>query len=296
MKIAFIGSVEFSFHTLKHLLTIPEVEIVGVVTRKSSSFNSDFCSLESLASAAGVPCFIAEANEQSQMAEWLSCLAPDVIYCFGWSYLLKKEILSLANLGVVGYHPAALPFNRGRHPIIWALCLGLKETGSTFFFMDEGADSGDVLDQKIVKIDSCDDAKSLYDKLTGVAISQISSFTYKLSQNNFKRYPQDHSKANYWRKRNKDDGLIDWRMSALCIYNLVRALTKPYIGAHCEYLGTDRKVWKIDFSPIDCQYENYEPGKVIKIKEGMITVKCGEGAVVLVEHEINPLPKEGEYL
>jgi len=59
-----------------------------------------------------------------------------------------KESLDLPHLGVIDFHPAALPANRGRHPIIWALVLGLQETASTFFFMDEGADSGDIISQE----------------------------------------------------------------------------------------------------------------------------------------------------
>jgi len=64
------------------------------------------------------------------------------------SSLLKKELLSLPPNGVLGYHPAKLPQNRGRHPLIWSLVLGLEESASTFYFMDEGADSGDILSQK----------------------------------------------------------------------------------------------------------------------------------------------------
>jgi methionyl-tRNA formyltransferase len=63
-------------------------------------------------------------------------------FCLGWSNLLKAEILKAAPLGVIGFHPAALPANRGRHPLIWALGLGLDETATTFFFMDKGADRG----------------------------------------------------------------------------------------------------------------------------------------------------------
>ena len=60
--------------------------------------------------------------------------------------------------GVIGYHPAALPANRGRHPIIWALVLGLSEIASTFFRMDTGADTGPIIDQEPVPIDDDDDA------------------------------------------------------------------------------------------------------------------------------------------
>ena len=85
-------------------------------------------------------------------------------------------MLTLPSLGLVGYHPALLPQNRGRHPIIWALALGLEETGSTFFFMDEGADTGDILSQRRVPITPEDDAGTLYDKLTTTALDQINAF------------------------------------------------------------------------------------------------------------------------
>ena len=79
-------------------------------------------------------------------------MKPDIIFCFGWSSLIKSEVLNLTKLGVVGYHPAMLPNNRGRHPLIWAKILGLTQTGSTYFFMDEGADTGDILDQSSFEI------------------------------------------------------------------------------------------------------------------------------------------------
>jgi len=296
MRVVFIGCVDFSFQMLSHLLTLPEFELVGVVTRRQSDFNADFKSIEPLAESAGSPCFIAKGNDQNEMADWIKELNPDVVYCFGWAYLLSKEILKIAPLGVVGYHPALLPKNRGRHPIIWALALGLTETASTFFFMDEGADSGDILSQVKVKITSSDAAGSLYKNLSDVARKQVSQFTAQLAGGNSPRIKQNHSQANYWRKRGKNDGLIDWRMSAGNIHNLVRALTHPYVGAHCLYLGGDRKVWKCEWLPLKGKFANIEPGKVLKVRNKRITIKCGEDAVVLIQHELDPLPKEGDYL
>lgn len=66
------------------------------------------------------------------MMNFISSLNPDIIYCFGWSKLLSPEIFCLAPKGVIGFHPTKLPHNRGRHPIIWSLVLGLEETASTF--------------------------------------------------------------------------------------------------------------------------------------------------------------------
>lgn len=297
MKILFIGCVQFSYNALNHLLSLqyPNLELVGIVTRKESPVNSDFQSLEPIAKQYKIPYFLAKKNDQDSMANWIKQLDVDVVYCFGWSYLLKTEILSLPKLGVIGYHPTNLPENRGRHPIIWALALGLDETASTFFFMDEGADSGDILSQKEIAIDSEDNAEILYEKLTHIAMEQLEAFTYDLLMEKHERIPQDHSKANYWRKRSKKDGEIDWRMSASSIYNLVRALSYPYPGAHCIVNGKEIKVWKTQFANA-AGLENHEAGKILHVRHSKITIKCGEGAIILTEHELKELPKEGSYL
>ena len=298
MRVIFIGCVQFSHAALKHLLSFdnPDFEIVGVVTRESSPFNADFASLVPLSEKNNIPYFIAERNDQSEMLNWLKSLSPDVIYCFGWSYLLKEPVLRLPNLGVIGYHPAALPQNRGRHPIIWGLALGLPETASTFFFMDEGADSGDILSQQFLPILESDDAYTLYQKLTDTACRQIAEFTPQLITGNFKRRGQDHSKANYWRKRSKEDGKIDWRMSARSIYNLVRALTRPYVGAHFVCNGKEVKVWKTKLAGERTEYANIEPGKILELEGQEITIKCGEGILRLIEHDCSFPLKKGDYL
>lgn len=296
MRIVFIGCVQFSFEMLKHLLhNVSEAEIVGVVTRRQSRSNADFSPLYLLAEEFNVPCYYADETNPIEMADWIKNLKPEVIYCFGWSFLLKRDIIDIPPIGVIGYHPAALPANRGRHPIIWALALNLSETASTFFFINEGTDTGDILSQVFVSIEETDDALSLYNKLISVALFQVEELTKVLANNTYLRVPQDHNCENYWRKRTAEDGKIDWRMSARGIYNLVRALTRPYIGAHCIYQGQEVKIWRTEIT--DLEYRNIEPGKVITIEEGStLLIKCGDGVLRLVEHEFEILPKAGEYL
>lgn len=243
MKVFFIGTVEFSRCALAKLIGM-KTRIAGVATRAQSPFNADFADLTPLCREANIPYrFVNNINDE-EVVSWIKSLCPDIIFCFGWSELLKRELLDLVPRGVVGFHPAALPANRGRHPIIWALALGLEETASTFFFMDEGADSGDILSQQFIRIESFDDAQSLYSKIIDTAMRQIEGFVPEIENGTYTRVPQDHSLANTWRKRSKNDGKIDFRMSAYSIYNLVRALTKPYVGAHVVYNGKEYKVWK----------------------------------------------------
>ena len=119
--------------------------------------------------------------------------------------------------------------NRGRHPIIWALVLGLKNC-INLLFINKYADAGDILDQKIVRISYEDNAFTLYQKLTRTAIKQINSFLPNLQNNTYIKKSQDEKKANTWRRRTKVDGFIDWRMDSENIRNLIRGLTKPYCG------------------------------------------------------------------
>lgn len=299
MRIVFIGCVDFSYALLSQVQTLRDAEVVGVVTRESSNFNADFRSLKPLSDQAHIPCFIDAGNRQEEMAGWITSLSPDVIYCFGWPYLLRKAILRIPSLGVIGYHPTALPKNRGRHPIIWTLALGLTETASSFFFMDEGADSGDILSQKSLRVGREDTADTLYARLKEIALSQVQDFTALLAADTFSRNPQDHSKANYWRKRSNADGKIDWRMPSEGIYNLVRALSHPYPGAHVECEGSEVKVWKCEVLQegyLEEEALNFEPGRVLAASAECVDVRCDKGVIRLIKHDFCPLPRVGTYL
>jgi methionyl-tRNA formyltransferase len=269
-------------------------EVVGVCTSQGSSSNADYADLRPLCREHGIPLKITEDINASETLNWIRECSPDVIFCFGWSRLLKEELLAAAQLGVVGFHPAALPANRGRHPLIWALALGLEQTASTFFFMDAGADSGDILSQRKIEIDPTDDAGSLYEKVCASALEQIAQFVPRLADGSFEREPQNHAQANTWRKRGLADGKIDWRMSAHSIHNLVRALTKPYVGAHFVMDDKDIKVWKsmvLANAPA-----NAEPGKVLGMHDGAPVIKCGQDALCLLVTEPTFSPIEGSYL
>jgi len=297
MKAVFIGCVLFSEMLLKELWRVRrnQLDLVGIVTRDKSPLNADFISLKNFADNYQIPVFVFEKkHDELKLVEWLKNLKPDIIFCLGWPFLLNKEITVLPKSGVIGYHPTALPKNRGRHPIVWTLVLGLKITASTFFLMDAGADSGDIINQKLVKVLTKDNAESLYKKLLECAKKQIVEIVNQLATGSLKRYPQDHTQANFWRKRNERDGQIDWRMSAESIYNLIRALTKPYIGAHCIYQTRQIKIWQSEV--VKLTLSNIEPGKILKVVDGKVIVKCGSNAIKLINHDFHPLPLKGEYL
>ena len=293
MKIVFIGTVEFSKKALKKLIEL-NAQVIGVCTKENSAFNSDFADLRPLCKKNKIPFKLVNDVNSKDNYNWIKSLNPDIIFCFGWSNILKKDILTLAPMGVLGFHPSKLPQNRGRHPLIWTLALGLKKSASTFFFMDENADSGEILSQKDFDILNTDDAKILYDKIVYIALLQIEEFLPQLEKKNYHTIKQNDKISNTWRKRIKTDGQIDFRMSSQTIYNLVRALSKPYVGAHINYKDKEIIVWKVEI--IENKQHNIESGKVLDISKGKILVKTYNGAIKITHHEFKKLPNVGEYL
>lgn len=294
MKIGFIGCVESSRVALDTILSLSNVDVVGVITKEKSPFNSDHIDLSSICDAHNIPYHYEVATNKCESFEFMKRLNPDVIYCFGWSYLLNDKFLSLSKGGVIGFHPAKLPQNRGRHPIIWSIILGLDSTASTFFKMDLGADSGPILDQKDINIDEHDDAKTLYEKIIETTKGQIKSFTTDLVEGKAGFKKQDESLATYWRKRSRKDGLIDWRMTATGIHQLIKALTTPYPGAEFKVGDDFIQVWHskicINEYPI-----NIEPGKVLLKESNDILIKCSGTSAIWLNNITIDL-KEGDYL
>lgn len=294
MRVLFIGCVKSSEIFLKKLIEM-ETDLAGVITKSESKFNSDFVDL-------GVICrkhkidylYVHNVNDQ-EVKDYIKEKKADLILCLGWSQILDEEILGLSRLGCVGFHPAQLPHNRGRHPLIWALALGLEQTASTLFLMDATADTGKIISQKAVEIDYTDDAASLYNKVMDIAVGQLTEVMHDFENNSLNIIDQSLEEGNSWRKRGKEDGKIDWRMSSRSIYNLVRALTKPYVGAHFLYRDKEYKVWKVR-ERFEKGFENIEPGKVIKVMpDNNFWIKTGDNLIEVIESDGIQL-KTGEYL
>ncbi len=105
-----------------------------------------------------------------------------IFFYFDWSSIINKDLLLFQPKGVIGYHSVKLPENRGRNPIIWAITLGLQNSASTFF-MQESADDGDTLSQIDIEISNNDDTKTVYEKVTEIALEQIKIFVPQLENN-----------------------------------------------------------------------------------------------------------------
>jgi methionyl-tRNA formyltransferase len=295
MRIVLVGAVHFSRVCLEEILA-QSGKVVAVLTLspERAGFHADYADLAEVAEPAGVPVHrVGNVNDPETVA-LLRELEPDVIFTFGWSQIVKPEVLSIPPKGCIGTHPALLPRDRGRHPIVWALVDGRSESGLTFFYLDEGPDSGDILWQRAFPIALEEDAADVYGKVEALAREGIREFLGPLERGEAHRIPQDHGQATYRRKRGEEDGEIRWDGTALTAYNLVRALAKPYVGAHTWVDGERVLLWRAD--PPEGGAPCGQPGTVVDSANGHLKVATADGSLTITEYESPRALEPGEVL
>lgn len=296
-RIVVLGAVEFSREALLATLEAG-AEVVGVVTLDPALArrHADYVDLAAVAKSIGIPGhYVGNMNDPDSLA-LVRSLDPDLLFVFGWSQLLSRELLEVPRIACIGTHPALLPRDRGRHPIIWALVDGLEESGLTFLYLDETADGGDILWQRAFPISIDDDARTVYDRVTELARAAIAEFVPQFEAGAAPRVPQDETAATYRRKRGPEDGVIHWEESGMRIYNLVRALTRPYGGAETLVGGQKMTVWRADPPVAEARAGTaHEPGTVIAAAD-WLDVRTGNGVLRVREYEAPVRPAVGARL
>jgi methionyl-tRNA formyltransferase len=277
MKIILLGNILFTKEIFLNLLK-NKIKVSGFITSRKNSYNSDYFNFIPLLKKKKINYFVTSNINDNNTYKWCKKISPDIIFCLGWSNLIKKAFLEIPKYGIIGFHPSSLPKNRGRHPIIWPIFIGLNQTASSFFKMDLGPDTGNIVDKKIIKISGFDNAETLYKKICSSAKKQCLKIIRDLQKKKKIISKKQSFKGNYWRKRSYNDGVIDWRMNKKAILNLIKALSYPYSYASFFYNKKFYKVLSATEIKLRNKYKNYEPGKIVKkMKNNKFIIKCYDG-------------------
>lgn len=202
-----------------------------------------FRSVKDLALSHKIP--VRAGSELSQgAAELLSDMRAELIFSFYYRAVIPAKVLEIPSLGAYNMHGALLPKYRGRACVNWAVLNGETETGSTLHVMTARPDRGDIVDREKVAILYEDTAHDVFLKVAEASRKIISRSLDALEAGTARREPQDESLATEFGRRTPADGLIDWNKTAAELYNMVRALTRPFPGAFTLADGGKMYVWK----------------------------------------------------
>ncbi len=282
MKIIFISGVQFGHEVLSHILKHNQkVSLIFSYDDSKKKNYSDYVSFDDISKKYNVQNIKVNKINDQENFELIKNVNPDLILVMGWSQLLDKKILKLPIIGTIGSHPTELPKYRGRAPIPWTILKNLKKSALTFFWIDQGIDDGDLLDQRFFDI-SDDDAFSLYQKISELGKQMLLENLEKLENGIITRIPQDESKfIEYWDKRTPDDGKINWKKTAKEIHLLIRATTHPYPGAFTIYNDHKLIIWKAKYSSLQGM-----PGKISLINHDVV-IGTADGSIILEETSID---------
>jgi UDP-4-amino-4-deoxy-L-arabinose formyltransferase/UDP-glucuronic acid dehydrogenase (UDP-4-keto-hexauronic acid decarboxylating) len=222
-----------------------------------------------------------DVNAPAIVAE-VRAMKPDIIFSFYYRKMLKPELLALAPQGALNLHGSLLPKYRGRCPLNWVLVKGENRTGVTLHYMVEKPDAGDIVGQAEVPIAREDTARTLYDKLALLAAEMLDEVLPKLREGCAPRRPMDLAQGSYFGGRKPEDGRIDWNLSCWEVYNLVRAVTRPWPGAFSTFMGEKVMIWMV--SPDDSAPGLLGSGE-IDLEDDKVHVGTRFGSVRLVEIE-----------
>ena len=243
----------------------------------------------------GIPVHLPGKANDSPWPEAIRAAAPDLLFSFYYRSMLGKEILSIPRLCAMNLHGSLLPRYRGRAPVNWVLVNGETETGVTLHVMNEKPDAGDIVAQAAVPIAFEDTALTLYGKMEKAAERLLSEILPKIAAGEIPRRRNELEKGSYFGGRKPEDGRIDWTRSAIEIYNLIRAVTRPYPGAFSMLGGEKCLLWRA--LPVSAEGfpEVPAPGKMT-VAGGEASLQAAGGCLTAVKAERRLLVGTGSGL
>jgi len=182
-------------------------------------------------------------KNNDEFRQKLTELKPDAIIVVGYGRIIPQWMIELPGLGNINLHGSLLPKYRGAAPIQWAIACGESKTGVTTMRIDAGLDTGDILLQKEISIESHDTALTLAPRLAEIGSDLMIETLRGLQAGTLRAKPQDNANATLAPILKKEEGRIDFNRAADDIYNRLRGF-QPWPGAFTVFRGKNLSVWQ----------------------------------------------------
>ena len=287
MRIVFMGTPDFAAGALEALIKAGH-EIAAVVTQpdkaKGRSKEPIPSPVKVCALKHDIPVLQPKRIKTPEAVEELRSYGADIFIVAAYGQILSQEILDMPPLGSLNIHGSLLPKYRGASPIQRAIIDGEEKTGITIMQMDAGIDTGDMLYKKETKIGPEDDFETLHDRLTLLGGEAVVEALTLLEQGKLKPEKQDESQSCYAPLISKEMGVIDISRPAISIDRLIRGMT-PWPSAYTGLRGKQLKIWKA-VPETQRDVSGHVPGEILSVEKDSVIVAAGEGAIRLLELQI----------
>lgn len=262
MKRAFATCVELGKSCIEEIYRLGgELDLLITLNDEKASKKSGRIYLDEFANKENIPLLKINNINDIEVINKLNQMDIEWLFIIGWSQIAKKELLETPNKGCIGMHPTLLPEGRGRAAVPWVILKGLDKTGVTAFKIDEGVDTGPIIDQVEIPLLENETATSLYKKVNDAHILLMEQVWKSLEKNTLSFTVQDNSRATYWKGRKPQDGEISTEMTMSEADALIRAVTKPYPGSFYRNNKINYRIWEAEFSREEPEIDTFIPLK-----------------------------------
>lgn len=277
-----MGTPDFAVNTLEAVVKAGH-EVLLVVTQpdkaKGRGKKMVFTPVKEKALEYNLPVSQPERVRDEAFMDELERLKPDVIVVAAFGQILPERILNIPRYGCINVHASLLPAYRGAAPIQWAVIDGLEETGITIMYMEKGLDTGDIICQRRVKLSPEETGGSLFERLAVEGADLLVETLEQLENGTAVRRKQDDSKSSYAKMLSKDMGRLDFTQDAVILERLIRGLN-PWPSAYTRVNGKTLKIYMAEvLKEEETAGQEAEAGRVIAVDKKSFTVRCGKGAL-----------------
>jgi methionyl-tRNA formyltransferase len=297
LRIVFCGTPAFAVPSLRHLKAQSDFEIVGVVTQpdrpRGRGQQMAVSAVKAAALELGLDVYQPEKIKSDAALEYFQRLAPDAVVIIAYGQIISQRLIDIPRLGWINLHASLLPKYRGAAPINRAILNGESRTGVTTMQIDVGLDTGPMLLRYETEIGADETAPELTARLAEAGSALIAETLRKLNRREIAPTPQASSEATHAPPLKKEDGRIDWQLSARHIYNQIRGLD-PWPGAFTTFRGKSCRIWgrpltKDDFPKAPGGAKHLTQGVpefpsspgAIHQEDSLISVHCGSSELLL---------------
>jgi methionyl-tRNA formyltransferase len=243
MRTLFFGTPGFAVASLDALADTTEV--VGVVCQPDKPTGRGLVMaappVKVRAEELGLPVVQPTKLRTGEFAAWVKAQDVDLALVVAYGRILPRDVLEATRLGFVNVHASLLPKYRGAAPITWAVVNGEAESGVTLMLLDEGMDTGDMLDVARTPIGADETSGELSDRLARLGADLVRTKLAAFARGELRRLPQDTAGASLAPMLEKKDGLVDWSASAQRVHDRVRGMS-PWPGASTRLGGKTAKI------------------------------------------------------
>lgn len=278
MKIVFMGTPDFAVKSLAEIAKVHEVAAVFTQTDKPVGRKQILTPppVKVLAESLNIPVYQPPTLKDGKALDILKQISPDLIAVVAYGKILPKKILELPKYGCVNVHGSLLPKYRGASPIQWCIVSGDTVTGVTTMKMDEGMDTGDILETEETAIGEDETAGELFERLADIGAKLLVKTVKDLENGDVVPRKQQEDGVSKAPIIKKEMAKLDFSLNAKELCCAVRGYN-PWPCAYFISDGKRIKVYKAKISEM-----SGKPGTVLKADSSLI-IACGNGALELTE-------------